>query len=74
MNPKERHERISDLFLAACKLPPGQRSAFLEDACRDDPKLLADVEHMLREDALHSRFLETPALGQCDPACPRGPP
>jgi len=49
------------LFGDALELPPGQRAAFLQKACADDPPLRLRLEALFRvhEEAL--TFLETPA-------------
>lgn len=64
MNEAERHDRVTQVFLAACELPEEKRRSFLNQECADDPELLADVETMLREDSRNPHFLETPALGE----------
>ena len=48
------------LFSAALELPAGQRAAYLDGACADDPTLRLRVEALLRvhEEALP--FLEAP--------------
>jgi len=47
MSP-DRHARIKELFLAACALPPEERTTFLWGACGGDPELQASVEELLR--------------------------
>lgn len=47
MSAKSRHERIGDLFLAAKELPAGERAAFLDRRCGDDPGVRAEVESLL---------------------------
>ena len=54
----ERHQKISDLFRAACELQREARTAFLDQACADDPKLRAEIEVLLAEDDQHPSFLE----------------
>src|SRR5436309_2863156 len=39
------------LFVAALRLSPAERHAFLEQECRDNPALRAQVENLLRHDA-----------------------
>ena len=63
MNP-DRYDRLRELFLGAQRLEPAERRAFLEDACPDDASLVEDVEGLLRNQELASRFLESPALGE----------
>ncbi len=48
--PAARAHRLAELFRQAIVLPPGERSAFLADAC-DDAALRAEVEDLLRRDA-----------------------
>jgi eukaryotic-like serine/threonine-protein kinase len=43
----ERRKRIEDLFEAALDRQTAQRGPFLEEACTDDPGLLAEVRAML---------------------------
>src|SRR5512147_2571330 len=59
MNPPNREVA---LFSAALELPAGQRVAYLQEACADDPALRLRLEALLRvhEEALP--FLESPAL------------
>ncbi len=52
MMTPERHQRVKELFLAACELDAPARSALLDDACRGDPELRSEVESLL---AHHSR-------------------
>ena len=55
----QRHERISDLFLKACDLDPGQRGDFLDEACAEDAELRAEVESLLVYDEKAARALES---------------
>ncbi len=61
MSTKERHKRISDLFLAACELPPEEHAAYLDKACAGDAQLRADVEVLLAQDGAEVGFLKTSA-------------
>jgi serine/threonine protein kinase/tetratricopeptide (TPR) repeat protein len=45
-----RYAAASELFLAVCELPPAERAAYLESACRGDPELRAEVESLLSYD------------------------
>ena len=47
----ERTARIDELFLAAVELPPGERAAWLAEACGDDVELLAEVKSLLVHDS-----------------------
>lgn len=47
MNP-ERQDRVKKLFLAACELDEAGQAAFIEQACRGEPDIRAEVESLLR--------------------------
>ena len=49
---------MEQLFEAALALEPGERAAFLDQACRHDPELRRTVEDLLAEDANAGSFLE----------------
>lgn len=53
-----RWDRIEGLFHRAAGLPAVQRAAFLEEACGDDPGLMAEVHAMLDEDARAASMLD----------------
>src|SRR5277367_6605757 len=53
-----RWERIQTLFHEALDLPQQEQHPFLLTACRDDDKLLSDVEALLAEDAQSGSLLE----------------
>jgi WD40 repeat protein/predicted Ser/Thr protein kinase len=44
-------DRVETLFHQASDLPPNERRALLDAACRDDPGLRAEVERLLADDA-----------------------
>ncbi len=48
---RERHQRLGELFSRARRLPPGERAAFLNEACGDDPELRAEVVSLLEDDS-----------------------
>src|SRR5712692_7762460 len=50
------------LFHLASHKAPGERSAFLEKACRDDAKLRERVEVLLQAHDQPASFLESPAV------------
>jgi len=52
----ERWKRIEDLFQAAMAKPSDNRTAFLAEACRDDPTLQHEVQSLLSQQA--NSFLE----------------
>lgn len=49
MTPEEYH-LVCRVFLQACELPPAERPAFLDEACRECPELRGAVEAMLAQD------------------------
>jgi eukaryotic-like serine/threonine-protein kinase len=60
-------ELVEKLFESALALEPGDREAFLDQACRHDPELKRTVEELLAEDERAGSFLEHPPfelLGQ----------
>jgi serine/threonine protein kinase len=46
----ERYERLCQLFDQAQQRPAGERAAFLDQACGDDPVMRAEVEKLLDHD------------------------
>jgi tetratricopeptide (TPR) repeat protein/predicted Ser/Thr protein kinase len=61
MTPQD-YERVRELFLATREKAPGQRAAFLCEACHDDD-VRAEVESLLEHAEQADTFLQTPALG-----------
>ena len=59
----ERDRRIYELFREALDLAPGDRRAFLDEACADDDTRRAEVESLLRADVEVGDFLEFPVAG-----------
>jgi serine/threonine protein kinase len=57
----ERRDRISNLHDAALARAPGERGAFLKEACEGDEVLRQEVESLLNYESASVRFLETPA-------------
>ena len=43
----ERWRQIKEIFQAAFELPPGERSAYVQQACAGDAELRAEVESLL---------------------------
>ncbi|MFQ5479620.1 MAG: hypothetical protein ACE5E4_13505, partial [Candidatus Binatia bacterium] len=58
MTTPKHHKKVTDLFLAACELKPEERAAYLDEACKDDSELRAEVEALLAQDHEHASFLE----------------
>ncbi|MBN2559694.1 MAG: protein kinase [Phycisphaerae bacterium] len=56
----ERWQRVKELFQAAIECEPGDRPAFLNEACRGDPTLRAEVEALLGSDSETGDFLKPP--------------
>lgn len=56
-----RHERLRNLFLAACELEDKERAAFVALACGDDASLRGELETLLEEDR---RFDEVPSAAE----------
>jgi eukaryotic-like serine/threonine-protein kinase len=61
MNP-ERWALIERIFNSAVELPPAERTAFLEQACRSDESLRKEVEHLLANAAETQVFMKSNAL------------
>ena len=57
----DRRDRISNLYHAALARAPGERAAFLNEACEGDEALRREVESLLDYEPASVRFLETPA-------------
>jgi WD40 repeat protein/serine/threonine protein kinase len=55
-------QRVRDVFVAAIKLPPEARDAFLMEACAGDEELLRQVSHLLRAHQQAGSFLDQPAV------------
>ncbi|MHC4946274.1 MAG: tetratricopeptide repeat protein, partial [Planctomycetota bacterium] len=58
----DRWQKVKGIFLEALKRTPGDRDAFLENACKGDASLRKDVEALLAEQEKDDGFLE-PATG-----------
>jgi len=67
----DRTSHVNDLFFAALKLPPDQRSAFLRSECNDET-LRAEVRSLLSADARAESFLSSPLRSDriVEPAAP----
>ena len=75
---RERWALVEPVLDAALELEPDERAAFLEDACRGDQKLRAEVEALLAACDLGDTILSNPAaieyaplLADATPAVPR---
>ena len=54
--------RIDDLYHAAARLPAGERSRFVDDACDGDLVLRAEIESLLAYETSADAFIEAPAM------------
>ena len=41
--PGQQHAQLQRIFTDACGLRDGERTAYLDEACRDEPELRAEV-------------------------------
>jgi serine/threonine protein kinase len=48
--PSERWRQIERVFTALATLPPGERAAYLDQTCPEDPELRQEVESLLAYD------------------------
>jgi hypothetical protein len=55
-------KKVEALFHAALEREPGERGAFLKEACADDEALLREVTSLLDADERAERFIEQPAV------------
>jgi len=61
--------RVKDIFHAALARAPEERGIFLQEACREDEALRAEVESLLTAHAAAEGFAEAPAIAALiDPA------
>src|SRR5262249_48505524 len=58
----ERWKQIDQLLEAALDRPPGERAAFLNQACAGDAALRREVESLLSSDGQARSFIEVPAF------------
>ena len=65
------HERLSEIFVAACALDPQERAAYLDAACAGDTSLRREVEELLAlDDGATGRLMERVAAGDEPPERP----
>jgi serine/threonine protein kinase len=60
-DPIERWQRVATLLEAALQREPAERARYLDEACRAQPTLKAEVEALVTR-ALTPSFLDSPAL------------
>jgi serine/threonine protein kinase len=58
----ERHQQVSDIYLAALELDSELRAGFLDDACAGDDALRQEVESLLASGQQARDFISAPAL------------
>ena len=58
----ERHQQITDLYNRVLESPREQWPSMLDEACRSDPELRAEVESLLAANDRAVAFMDTPAL------------
>ncbi len=56
------HEHVGAIFSGARRLPPSERTAYLDEECADDANLRREVESLLGEHDEESGFLDTQHL------------
>src|SRR5262245_7706265 len=62
------HERISEIFLAACRAAPAERAAVLEGLCHGHPQLKSEVESLLRYHDEPAALLDGSAISAAEGA------
>ena len=60
--PDQRAQRLAELVKSAVECEPEARPAFLDDQCRSDPAMRAEIESLLQQQEGASQFIEIPAL------------
>jgi serine/threonine protein kinase len=60
--PDQRAQRLAELVKSAVECEPEARPAFLDDECRSDPAMRAEIESLLQQQQGASQFIEIPAL------------
>jgi serine/threonine protein kinase/tetratricopeptide (TPR) repeat protein len=60
--PDQRAGRLAELVKSAIEREPGSRAAFLDEECRSDLAMRAEIESLLQQQEGASRFIEMPAL------------
>jgi serine/threonine protein kinase/Tfp pilus assembly protein PilF len=63
----DRFDKVRELVLKVSALPEGERQAFLDDVCRDDPELRQEVESLLVHEGSHPESLKTGGALLSDP-------
>lgn len=63
----ERMQQIEAIFHEACNLAPGERAAFVAQACAGDQDLRREVELLLESDEQAATLIEAPAYQMAAP-------
>jgi eukaryotic-like serine/threonine-protein kinase len=58
----ERWQQVENLFLSVLERQPAERTAFLDQACREDEELRREVETLLAYEEQARSFIESPAI------------
>src|SRR5437667_8132785 len=58
----ERWKQVNDLFQSAVERAPGERAAFLDEACNGDEGLRREVDSLLTSHEQATNFIELPAF------------
>src|SRR5438874_3869603 len=58
----ERWRKVNDLFQSAVERAPGERAAFLHEACQGDEGLRQEVDSLLTSHERAENFIESPAF------------
>ena len=58
----ERYQKIGEHYRAVQELEPGEREAYLEQACAGDDEMRREVESLLGFQSEAESFIEQPAL------------
>jgi len=69
----EHWSRIEALFQAALQRPTKERSAFLREACKQEPELLVELESLLASHEQAGDFLDEPVLVSAEAVAPTEP-
>jgi serine/threonine-protein kinase len=70
----ERWQRIEQIYNAALEQRPGEREAFLQQACAGNESLRAEVESLLGCASRAQGFIEQPAIEEATQAVAAGSP
>ncbi|MCG8407718.1 MAG: serine/threonine-protein kinase [Phycisphaerales bacterium] len=57
----QRWQEVRELLISVCELDPGERDAFLSEACADDLELRAEIESILIHSEQAPKFLQESA-------------